>query len=295
MRKRISDKGKDCFINTIHSYAYYLLMKNGIDTSAAINKEAFDDFFDLIQQNPFVIEEVDYLLLDEAQDSNPLQYQFILEMIKPKSLFIVGDLRQSIYEFNGAEPELLLGLIYEPSFTVYNLNENYRNAPDILKYAKKIVNGSLIEDYELYDDSICMNENKIGIIKEVEYLPSRVISEIQSDPRYGKWFILVRKNEVLDNVVTYLTKAGIPCDTFKRSQITSEEFQEKMTNDTVKVLTVHAAKGLEADNVIVIGVSKWSSRAEERRVAYVAATRAKEKLIWMKSKQKSKKWVRSWE
>ena len=48
-----------------------------------------------------------------------------------------------------------------------------------------------------------------------------------------------------------------------------------MANDTVKVLTVHSAKGLEADNVIVIGVSKWSKNAEERRVAYVAATRAR--------------------
>lgn len=294
MKKRIGDQGKKCFVNTIHSYAYYLLMKNGIDTSTAINEEDFDEFFRLIKQNPSVIEEVDYLLLDEAQDSNNLQFEFILEMIKPKSLFIVGDLRQSIYEFNGAKPEVLLNLLYDSKFTIYNLNENYRNAPAILNFAKRIISGSLLEDYDLYDDSICMNEEVVGFINEVEYLPSRVISLIQEDPQYGNWFILTRSNTQIDTVITFLTRANIPCDTFKKSKLTSEEFKQKMADNTVKVLTVHAAKGLEADNVIVIGVAKKAIKAEERRVAYVAATRARKKLIWMHYQSKKKK-VRSWE
>lgn len=293
MRKRIGSEGARCFINTVHSYAYYLLIKNGIDTSSAINEEDFDEFFNLIQKNPWVIEPVDYLLLDEAQDSNLLQYQFILKMICPQSLFIVGDLRQSIYEFNSGRPDILLRLTYEPGYTVYDLNENYRNAPTILRFAKKLINGSILGDYELYDDSICMNDEISGYVNEVEYLPSRVISFIQEDPQYSKWFVLTRTNAQLDNVVAYLTRAGIPCDTFKRSQITSEEFKEKMANNSVKVLTVHSAKGLEADNVIVIGVSKWNKKAEERRVAYVAATRARKKLIWMRSAPKKR--LQSWE
>jgi len=294
MKKRIGDQGKNCFINTVHSYAYYLLMKNGIDTSSAINEEDFDEFFRLIKQNPYVIEEVDYLLLDEAQDSNKLQFEFILEMIKPKSLFIVGDLRQSIYEFNGAKPEIFLDLIYDSKFTTYNLNENYRNAPAILTFAKRLISGSLLNDYDLYDDSICMNEEVIGSVNEVEYLPSRIISLIEEDPQYGNWFILTRNNEQLDDIIAFLKKANIPCDTFKKSQISSDEFKQKMADNTVKVLTVHAAKGLEADNVMVIGVAKKAIKAEERRVAYVAATRARKKLIWMHFQKKKKK-VRSWE
>lgn len=294
MRKRIGEKGNRCFINTVHSYAYFLLMKNGIDTSTAINEEDFDEFFHLIELNPNVIEPVDYLLLDEAQDSNLLQFQFILKMIKPKNLFFVGDLRQSIYEFNNGRPDILSRLTFEPGYTVYDLNENYRNAPAILRFAKKIIGGSTLGDYELFDDSICMNDEDPGYVTEVEYLPSRVISFIQDDPQYGKWFVLTRSNSQLNNVVAYLTRANIPCDTFKRSRITSEEFQEKMANDTVKVLTVHSAKGLEADNVIVIGVSRWTRNSEERRVAYVAATRARKKLIWMKS-AKPKKRFQSWE
>jgi len=294
MRKRIGGLGALCFINTVHSYAYYLLMKNGIDTSTAINEEDFDEFFNLIQQHPEVIEPVDYLLLDEAQDSNLLQFQFILKMIKPAHCFIVGDARQSIYSFNGGRPDILMAIANDPNFTLYELDENYRNGPHILNFARKIIRGNELGDYALYDNSICMNPEREDEVNEVEYLPSRVVAQIKADPRYGRWFVLTRTNGQLDNVVTYLTRAGIPCVTFKRSQITSEEFQEKMASDSVKVLTVHSAKGLEADNVIVIGVSKWSTKAEERRVAYVAATRAREKLIWMRSAPKKQK-LQSWE
>ena len=80
----------------------------------------------------------------------------------------------------------------------------------------------------------------------------------------------------------------------KEVKLLPKSSKKKMTSDTVKVLTVHSAKGLEADNVIVIGVSKWSQNPEERRVAYVAATRARNKLIWMRSAQKKQK-IQSWE
>lgn len=293
MRKRIGAIGDKCFINTVHSYAFYLLMKNGIQVQEAIDEEDFDRFFQLIQQHPEIIEPVEYLLLDEAQDSNLLQYQFILKLICPKNLFIVGDLKQSIYEFNSGRPDILLTMTYEPDYTVYNLNENYRNAPAILRFAKKLINGSALGDYELYDDSICMNDAEDGYVTEVEFLPSRVIQFIQDDPQYGKWFVLTRSNTQLNNVVTFLNHAKIPNDTFKRSQITSAEFKEKMARDTVKVLTVHSAKGLEADNVIVIGVAKWNKKPEERRVAYVAATRARKKLIWMRSAPRKR--FQSWE
>ena len=128
--------------------------------------------------------------------------------------------------------------------------------------------------------------NERNYVTEVEYRPSYVINFIKDIPPFGSWFILARKNEQVDDIVSYLTRAEIPCDTFKRSQITSEEFIEKMNRDTVKVLTVHSAKGLEADNVMVVGVGKWARDPQERRVAYVAATRARKRLIWMKSVKK---------
>ena len=294
MRSRIGEKGKDVFINTIHSYAFQLLMKQGIDAAKVANEERFDDFFYMIENNPECIEEVDYLLLDEAQDSNLLQYKFILDMIRPKNIFIVGDYRQSIYEWNGGRPDILMDLAGHRDYTTYSLNENYRNGPTILRFAKRLISGSMVDDYSLVDDSICMNEFEVDSVSEVEFIASDVIARIAKSGDYGNWFILTRNNQQIDYMMSLLEKAEIPCDTFKRSQISSDEFRNKMNSNTVKVLTVHASKGLEVDNVVVVGVPKWSKKAEERRIAYVAATRAKKQLIWTKELKKKPR-VSSWE
>ena len=65
--------------------AYYLLTKNGIDVSSIIDEEKFDDFFELIKQHIEIIEPVDYLLLDEAQDSTETEFQFIWCFVGPLS------------------------------------------------------------------------------------------------------------------------------------------------------------------------------------------------------------------
>lgn len=293
MRKRIGDKGKDVFINTIHSYAFNLLLKYGLNPGKAAEEERFDDFFKMVQANPGCFEEVEYLLLDEAQDSNLLQFSFV-ELINPKHTFIVGDLKQSIYEWSGAKPTILLGMLNDPKYTVYSLNENYRNGPTILRFAKKLISGSMLGDEMLIDDSICMNEFEPDKVAEISYNKDNLIKLIQMSGTYGGWFVLARNNSQIDQLLVALTESGIPCDTFKRSQITADEFQAKMAADTVKILTVHASKGLEADYVYVVGVSKWNSKAEERRIAYVAATRAKKALFWAKDFKKRPK-MSSWE
>ena len=66
-----------------------------------------------------------------------------------------------------------------------------------------------------------------------------------------------------------------------------------MAQNRVKVLTVHSAKGLEWDNVAVIGMRY--TIGEERNVCYVAATRARENLIWMTYAPKRKSSVRTYE
>ena len=294
MRKRIGEKGKDVFINTIHSYAFNLLLKYGLDVGKVAEDERFDDFFKMVKENPGCIEEVEYLLLDEAQDSNLLQFKFILDMIKPKHLFIVGDVKQSIYEWSGARPDILFNMLDDPKYTVYNLNENYRNGPTILKFAKKLISGSMFGDEPLIDNSICMNEFQTDQVAEVTYNKENLINLINMSGEPGKWFVLARSNAQIDQLMYTLTEANIPCDTFKRSQITADEFQSKMSANTVKILTVHASKGLEADYVYVVGVSKWNKKAEERRIAYVAATRAKKALFWAKEFKKKTK-VDSWE
>ena len=89
--------------------------------------------------------------------------------------------------------------------------------------------------------------------------------------------------------MTVLKRCNIPCDSFKKSELDQAELNVKMKENTVKVLTIHSAKGLENKNVIVIGARAYND--EEKRICYVAATRAKETLIWMTSKPQKKRYT----
>lgn len=289
MRERIGDKYCGLFIGTIHSYANYLLLSSGIDTGKIIDNEDFDLLFPLIEQHPEVIKKVDNLLLDEAQDTDESQFKFMIEMINPDSYFIVGDFRQSIYGFRGARPDLLLDLTYDWGVKTYELNENYRNGLKILNFAKRIIK-QIGYDYE--DNSICKSDI-MGSVHEISFNLNTIGKAILKDGNFKDWFILTRTNADLDLIYDGLEKMGIPCDTFKRSELTSDELNERMKNNTVKVLTIHTSKGLENKKVIVVGAQFFNS--EEKRISYVAATRAKELLVWCSKPKRYKPKIQNWE
>lgn len=266
--------------STVHSYANRLLRMAGVDTTKFLNDENFDELFALVNKHPECIQEVDHLLLDEGQDSTKEQFDFMLRRVNPKNWTVFSDHRQSIYGFAGAYPDYIIQLIDDPMVTVYNLNENYRNSKNILDNAKSIIR-SLGRDYE--DHSYSMIEDEDGRVCNVEYSPSgicKTIARYVADGRsaYRDWFVLTRTNAELEEIYNYLLSEGIPCDTFKKANLDNKGLMDKIQEDTVKVLTIHTAKGLEADNVVVIGARFRS--AEEKCVSYVAATRAKKLLVW---------------
>lgn len=82
-----------------------------------------------------------YILIDEFQDINLVQYDIIRMLALPQNnLFIVGDDDQSIYRFRGAKPEIMLNfpLDYPDCKRVY-LDRNYRSAPSILHAASRLI------------------------------------------------------------------------------------------------------------------------------------------------------------
>ena len=273
------------FIGTIHSLANYYLRAGGVDTSKVLNDERFDDLFKLIKKNPDCVKHVTHLIVDEAQDSNPQQFEFLLDMIAPTNYMLMGDHRQSIYRFNGATPDYILNLMESPEVMTYELNENYRNAPEILRYAQDLIR-TLGYDYEDYSTPM---RKQYGRVLNVDYSEPGITRTIQryvdeGRSTYGDWFVLTRANAELEAIKFALEEAGIPSDTFKKAQLTNKGLKDKMRENTVKVLTIHTAKGLEADNVIVIGARFRD--IEEKCVSYVAATRARNLLVWTIKKAK---------
>lgn len=268
---------KGVFIGTVHSYANYLLLSKGEDTNDLLEQELFDKLFDRIKDNLSCVRPVEHLLLDESQDSTPEQFEFLLDVVKPKNYMLVGDWRQSIYRWLGAYPDYLINLSKKSDVITYDLDENYRNGYKILDFARNIIRRA---GYDYRDESIAAR-GIAGKVTVVDYVPIVIARAIKQAGNFGEWFVLTRTNQQLDEIAYYLKKEGVPIDTFKRSELDNKELGKKMEQDTVKVLTIHTAKGLEANNVVVIGAKFYD--VEEKCVSYVAATRARNLLVWAQS------------
>ena len=285
------------FIGTVHSYCNYLLRGGAVDTTKILNEERFDDLFEEIKKNPECIKPVEHLLLDEAQDSTMEQFEFF-ELINPKNFMYVGDIKQSIYGFNGSYPEYLINLWYQNDVTVYEMRQNFRNLPDILRFAKKFLY-RLGPNYD--DDSIAMRQSDgrphvlEGTYTPSEAIQSLLLSKERLDTNWGDWFVLCRTNNDVALFQQLFEAKGIPTDTFKQSELTNAQIQDRLKENTVKILTVHSAKGMEAPYILSYNVRAYND--DEARLCYVSATRARDFLIWAKMppKKKKKSRVVSWE
>lgn len=282
------------FIGTIHGYANYLLLSRGIETYKVLDQEDFDKLFVMIKENPNCIKPVDHLIFDEAQDSTPEQFEFLLDMVNPKEWTICADYRQALYRWNGADPQYIIDLMERPGVTTYHLNENYRNGKDILGYARSLIQ---LAGYNYKDNSIAMREEK-GRVIDLEYSSDGIANMIKRDGAYKDWFVLCRTNEQLDILMRTFDKHGIPYDTFKRADMSNKDLSTIMDKDSVKLLTIHASKGLEAPKVVVVGAKFYN--LEEMCICYVAATRARDVLVWTRTPKKArakygKAKIQSWE
>ena len=218
-----------------------------------------------------------------------VKFEYIKESIKVYSLKVEGETyvadniitHNSIYSFKGANYKYFMDLINNPFVQIYELNNNYRCGEEIISYAQIFLDNM----YDIYDTPVYC---KSGIEGEVERVPFSLdtILEYLKEGDYKDWFILCRKNAEIEEIGYFLNKKKIPYVSFKKSEMILEELNGKVNSNVVKLLTIHSAKGLESKNVIVIGAKTWNQ--EEKRICYVAATRAKERLVWMTEMPKKK-------
>ena len=287
------------FIGTVHSYCNYLLRSAGIDTSHLLNDEKFDELFPLIEKHPECIKHIGYLHVDEIQDSTKPQFDFF-KLLNPDSFMYLGDLRQNIFSFAGADPDSLIEIMEQPDVVVYRMKQNHRNLPEILRFAKKFLY-DLGPDYN--DDSIPMRKTfgpPRTNVYEAEIGPSTAADLLvkltkERNLNWKDWFVLCRTNDDVALMANLLEKRGAKTDTFKQSELTNQEIQDRLEENTIKVLTAHSAKGLENNCVLVFNVRAYNP--SEKRLCYVAATRARDLLIWarMPKKKKSGKGIVNWE
>lgn len=109
----------------------------------------FDDMlsytWELLTKRPDILEawqkKFRYILVDEFQDINRLQYDILRLLAQPENnLFIVGDDDQSIYRFRGAKPEIMLNFQKDfPTAGRVLLNDNFRSTRQIVNAAGRVI------------------------------------------------------------------------------------------------------------------------------------------------------------
>lgn len=219
-------------------------------------------------------------------DNNSEMYS--IEVAKYHNYIADGLLtHNSIYSFKGSDFEYFKKLASDEEFTTYKMENNYRCESHIVEFGNKVI--SQINDVipkkcvskvkSITKGSLIYKEGNIHTVEQyLKFIDAR---------DYGKWFVLTRSNNDMVDISRLCYKLGIPTVTFKKGNMTSDEVESTLAQNAVKILTVHSAKGLESDNVLLYGnfpINKdnqfWEEvGTEECRIFYVGATRAKHNLV----------------
>ena len=183
-----------------------------------------------------------YILIDEFQDINQLQYDIIRMLALPENnLFIVGDDDQSIYRFRGSKPEIMLhfGEDYKKAKKVV-LDVNYRCTKDIVekslrlighnsnRYPKDIRANSEAED----GVTLCSFDNTA---KEAAFIIEQIKKSIEKGQRYSDFAVLFRTNIQPQYLMEQLLSHNIP---FHTKDALPNLYNHWMVRDILAYLTI---------------------------------------------------------
>lgn len=223
---------------------------------------------------------IEYLFVDEFQDIGPLEKKFF-QALNADNYFYIGDEKQGIYAFKGGNVKFFLNLIKSKKWKTYYLNNNYRCGQKIIDIANEVI---VQADDIINTKSICKSGKTGEVTIDSKYKIESYLNKINSEENYGDWFLLVRTNKELYQLEQKLIELEIPYVSFKKGELTLEEMRKMMEGDKVKLLTIHASKGLESKRVLLWGnfpikQKSYMRNSDERKVLYVGCTRAIEELI----------------
>ena len=158
-----------------------------------------------------------YILVDEFQDINQLQYDVVKLLAKPEdNLFIVGDDDQSIYAFRGAKPEIMLHFPEDyPDAKTELLACNYRSASTIVELSQKVISKNLRRyKKELFADKMGGKPVTIQVFEDGKqeelYVKSQVKELLKKGIPYEEMAVLYRTNSGARFLVETLMRYQIP-------------------------------------------------------------------------------------
>ncbi|HJS01227.1 MAG TPA: ATP-dependent helicase [Flavobacterium sp.] len=300
-KKILENAEKDQHERVRHFYKLAIpIVENYIEYTT---NKSYLDFNDLISRSTSLFEnhediankyksKYQFILVDEFQDVNNLQVELIKHLLTEQTqLFCVGDDWQSIYGFRGSNVDYIVDFEkYFPNSKVVKLDQNYRSTQNIVGASNEVI-----------------SHNKFKVEKEIHSSKKsehKIVVYSGNDEKDNIQFCINKVQELLDD--------GFQQDDilflYRRNKMYSPYFfRFKKENIKVQGKTIHASKGLEAKAVFILGLTEGNGgfpdiwledrifqviktanhdllMEEERRLFYVAITRAKDKLFLITEK-----------
>ncbi len=200
----------------------YQLYQSELKSSDAMD---FDDMLcntvKLFEENPDILEfyqnQFKYIMVDEYQDTNKVQYKFVAMLAeKSKNICVVGDDDQSIYKFRGATIENILS--FESMFKnakVIRLEQNYRSTKTILNAANKVIeNNTARKGKTLWTENDSGEKIHVHTAlserEEASYIAQQVLDGVASGRKFSDYAVLYRMNAQSNAIESAFARSGIP-------------------------------------------------------------------------------------
>ena len=209
--------------------------------------------------------EIKYVIIDEAQDYSPLQYEIFYQLFNHANMTILGDLNQSINPFMNVGDYKNISHIFTGDNTcIVNLTKSYRSTMEITKFSRRLLKKEpQVECVERSGNEPLL----LGFLDE-EAIKEKLLEDVKiyKEKDYKSIGIITRTANEANEVYNFLK------DKIKVRVIMKDD--DEYVSDTL-IIPAYLAKGLEFDVVLIYNAGDENySCEEERLLLYTACTRA---------------------
>ena len=219
-----------------------------------LKKFDFDDMlvqcYALFRKKPEILQgwqkRFQYILIDEFQDINRVQYEVIRMLAAPRyNLFVVGDDDQSIYGFRGAKPELMLYMKQEfPSLRTISLTVNYRSTEFITGAAARVILHNDTRFYKRVQSFRGRGQNVhvqevLDEQEEAQYVTEEIQKKLDQGIKPGEIVVLFRAAVQARMISEILSEHRIP---FEMRDYVTNFYRHFIVKDIMAYLQLAAGK-----------------------------------------------------
>ena len=162
---------------------------------------------------------IEYILIDEYQDTNHIQFEILKQLSeKKKKICVVGDDYQSIYSFRGADINNFLNFTTTfNNYRIFELRRNYRSTPNIVNIGSQLIKNNRNQMKKDLFSNITQENEKINILKNEDDIKESenivdIIKKLISEQKckYKDIAILYRKNIQSNTFQKIFSEKNIP-------------------------------------------------------------------------------------